>query len=149
MSINAEYIFIGETIKYRGKIMQTKAILQTLGTVFSLILAVITLEITHNLLAIDFLNLTDVLFKYGEFLLTILTVCLMMVTGFSYFNSRNENAGITRFLYVLLAFAHIVVAPSALIVGIMKIEFGQYWIAVLIGILIVIYWGSQQRESQN
>lgn len=129
--------------------MQAKSIIQTLGTVFSLILAFITLKVTHNLLEIDVLNVTDIISKYGEFLLTILTVSIMMLTGFSYYNSRIEHDGVTRVLYLLLALAHTFLAPTALIVGIMKIEFGQYWLAALIGIFILIYWGSQQRESQN
>jgi hypothetical protein len=128
--------------------MQTKSVLQTLGTVFSLILALITINITSNFQDIDVLNLSDVLSKYAEFILTILTFSLMMVTGFSYYNSRIEYEGVTRVLYLFLALAHTVLAPSALIIGIMKIEFGQYWLAVLIGIIILIYWGSQQRESQ-
>jgi hypothetical protein len=129
--------------------MQAKSVLQTLGTVFSLILALITLNITSNFLDINVLNLSDVLSKYAEFILTILTISLMIVTGFSYYNSRIEHEGITRVLYLLLGLAHTVLAPSALIIGIMKIEFGQYWLAVLIGIIILIYWGNQQRESQN
>jgi hypothetical protein len=146
--IKAEYNLLLDKID-RGESMQAKAILQTLGTVSSLILAFITLKITHNILEIDVLNIKDVLSKYAEFLLTILTVSLMMVTGFSYYNSRIEHQGITKLLYVLLALAHTVLAPLALIVGIMKIEFGQYWWVVLIGILILLYWGSQQKEAQN
>jgi hypothetical protein len=129
--------------------MQAKAILQSIGTVSSLILAFITLQITHNLLEINALDLTDVFSKYGEFLLMVLTIGLMIITGYSYFNSRVEHVGITRLLYLFLAVAHVFLAPSALIIGIMKIQFGQYWWAVLIGIFILIYWGNQQRESQN
>lgn len=102
MCLKSEYIFIVGQI-YRGESMHTKALLQTLGTVSSLILAIITLNITHSLQEINFLSLTDVLSKYGEFLVTILAFSLMMVTGFSYYNSRIQHEGITRFLYVLLA----------------------------------------------
>jgi hypothetical protein len=129
--------------------MQAKSVLQTLGTVFSLILALITLNITSNFQDIDVLNLSDVLSKYAEFILTILTFSLMIVTGFSYYNSRIEHEGITRVLYLFLGLSHTILAPTALTIGIMKIEFGQYWLAVLISIIILIYWGSQQKESQN
>jgi hypothetical protein len=120
-----------------------------LGTISSLILAFITLKMTHNHLEIDVLNFTDIVSKYAEFLVAIFTISLMMVTGFSYYYSRKEHKGRTRYLYVLVALAHTVLAPSAFIIGIIKIEFGQYWLAALIGIMILIYWGSQLRESQN
>ncbi|MEA3321508.1 MAG: hypothetical protein U9Q88_15975 [Bacillota bacterium] len=129
--------------------MQNNSILQTIGTVSSLIMAIITLKITHSVLEIDLLNLKDVLSKYAEFLITFSTIFLMIVTGFSYYNTRIEHEGITRLLYVLVALAHTILAPSVLIIGIMKIEFGQYWLAALIGIFILIYWGSKQIQSQS
>jgi ABC-type multidrug transport system permease subunit len=129
--------------------MQTRAILQTLGTVSSLILAFISLKITHNLLEIDVLNLTDLLSNYTQFVLPFATVILMTLTGFSYFKTREEHEGGTRFLYLMVAVAHVVIAPIALVIGSLRIEFGQYWWAVLIGILLLIYWGTQQKESQN
>lgn len=129
--------------------MQVKAIQQTLGTVSSLVLAFITLNIAHNVLEINILYLPNVLSRYTEFTLAFLTIIIMMVTGFSYYNSRIEHQGKTRLLYLMVALAHTLLAPAALTIGIMKIQFGQYWWAVLIGMLILIYWGSQQRESHT
>ena len=129
--------------------MQSKAIIQTVGTALSLTLAFITLQITSNLLEINIYNLQNSLSNDGWFLLPVITVVVMMVTGFSYYNSRIEHEGITRLLYVLVAFAHIVLAPLALLVGVMKIQFGPYWLGVLIGVFILIYLASRQKEVKN
>jgi uncharacterized membrane protein YozB (DUF420 family) len=129
--------------------MTLKRIIQTLGTVSSFILAFFTLKLTRNMHEIDFLNLSDVFSQYGQFLLIILTIGMLMVTGFSYLNSRFEFDGMTRFLYFCLGIAHTLLAPISVIIAVMKIEFGQYWWAVLVGAIILIIWGNQQRESQN
>jgi hypothetical protein len=129
--------------------MTAKGIFQTIGTVSSFVLAFITLYITRNEKDYDVLNLMDVLGQYGHFVLLILTIGFMMFTGFSYYNSRLEHEGITWFLYFCLGIAHAILAPIAFIIAVMKIEFGQYWWAVLVGIVMLIIWGNQQRESQN
>lgn len=128
--------------------MRTKAILQTLGTVSSLILAFVTLKFTHSFLGFNIHSSTDYLLNYAQLLLPLFTIILMIVTGFSYLKSRKEHEGGTRLLYLIVASAHIIIAPIAFVIGSLRIEFGQYWWAVLIGILILIYWGNQQKESQ-
>lgn|SRR5699024_993120 len=142
-------MYCGTTYKGGRKPMQSKAIIQTVGTALSLTLAFITLQITSNLLEINIYNLQNSLSNDGWFLLPVITVVVMMVTGFSYYNSRIEHEGITRLLYVLVAFAHIVLAPLALLVGVMKIQFGPYWLGVLIGVFILIYLASRQKEVKN
>ncbi|YCI79302.1 hypothetical protein M1D47_12425 [Bacillus sp. R1-10] len=129
--------------------MTSKGIFQTIGTVSSLILTFITLSFTRNFQEIDFLNLTDILGQYTQFILMALTIGIMMVTGFSYLDSRFEHDGFTRFLYLCLGLAHNILAPISFTIAVLKVEFGQYWFAIIIGAIIFMYLSNQQKESHN
>lgn len=37
-------------------------------------------------------------------------------------------------------------APISFTIAVIKAQFGQYWWAIIICAVIVIYWGSQQKE---
>lgn len=126
--------------------MGIKSILQTIGTVITIVLIIVTTEVTryaHNLEQFSSsLDLT-------QFILTIATIGFAMVTGFSYFNSRYEHEGLTYILYACLGVAHFILAPIAFVIANMKIEFGQYWWAVLIGIVVLLIGGNGYKDARN
>lgn len=134
---------------FGGDCMSIKEVIQTLGTIASFVLAFITFKVTRNLLEINLLSLSDIFTQYGQFILMILTVGTMMATGFSYYNSRLEYDGINRFLYLCLALAHNVLAPISFVIAVLKIEFGEYWWATIVVLLILIYWSNQQKEARD
>lgn len=127
--------------------MTVKGVFQTIGTVSSLLLAFITIKFTeynqvHDVAVSSPNNL-------WEFFLVIATVGIMMITGFSYYNSRLEYDGPAYFLFALVGWAHTLLAPIAVVIASMKIEFGQYWWAVLIGIIILLIYGNGYKNARN
>jgi glucose uptake protein GlcU len=126
--------------------VEIKGLFQTIGTVASLCLGLISIAVTqytHNLDNVS--SPMDLL----QISLVILTIVLLILTGYSYYNSRLEHEGIHYFLYACLGFTHVIVAPIALIIAGMKIEFGEYWLAVLIGIICLIIWGQSKKDAHN
>ncbi|OAH58625.1 hypothetical protein AWH48_16620 [Domibacillus aminovorans] len=126
--------------------MIIKGILQTIGTVITIVLGLISFEVlhyTHNSKEIS--SPMDLL----EFALVIMTVVISILTGRSYLNSRLEYGGIIYFLYACLGFTHLVLAPAAFIIGGMKIDFGQYWWVVLICIIFLLVWGNGHRADRR
>jgi amino acid transporter len=123
-----------------------KGILQTIGTVITIILGLISFEVlhyTHNSKEIS--SPMDLL----EFALVVMTILISILTGRSYLNSRFEYGGIRYFLYACLGFTHFVLAPAAFIIGGMKIDFGQNWWIVLIGIICLLVWGKSNRAARR
>jgi hypothetical protein len=129
--------------------MTTKRILQTLGTVSSFVLAFITLNVARNFWDIKGFELLDVLKQYEVFILMPITVIIMISTGLSYFDSRIEHGGLTWFLYVCLGISLVVLAPISFTIAVLKVQFGEYWWGMLLGSLVLFYFISQQKETQN
>jgi hypothetical protein len=121
--------------------------LQTIGTILSLILALISIKVGQNNHLQGTLSPSRDLL---EFSFTISAIILFIVTGFSYYNSRIESEGIGQyFLYIVLGIVHILLAPMAVIIAGMKIDFGQYWWAVLIGLVLLIFYGNGYKDAKN
>jgi glucose uptake protein GlcU len=130
----------------RGDSMEIKGLLQTIGTLTSLFLGLISIAVTqytHNLENVS--SPMDLL----QISLVIMTIILMIFTGYSYYNSRLEYDGFHYFLYACLGFTHVIVAPITLVIAGMKIEFGEHWLAVLLGIICLIIWGQSKKSANN
>lgn len=126
--------------------METKGILQTVGTVTSLLLGAVSIAVTQYIHDLEKVSAPVDLLHIS---LIITTIVIMFFTGFSYYNSRIEHDGIHYFLYACVGASLIVLAPSAVIIAGMKIEFGQYWWAVLIGIICLLILGNQKKDARN
>jgi hypothetical protein len=125
----------------------TRFTLQTFGTILSLILAFIAIKVGQNNHVLETLSPLRDLF---EFSLTISAIILFIVTGFSYYNSRIESEGSGQYLlYMGLGIVHILLGPMAVIIAGMKIDFGQYWWAVLIGLVLLIIYGNGYKDARN
>jgi hypothetical protein len=121
--------------------------LQTIGTILSLILALISIKVGQNNHLQGTLSPSRDLL---EFSLTISAIILFIVTGFSYYNSRIESEGSGQYLlYIVLGIVHILLAPMAVIIAGMKIDFGQYWWAVLIGLVLLIIYSNGYKDVKN
>ena len=126
--------------------MNIKITFQSAGTISAMVLSYLSFELSKyiNELSLDF----STSLEYGHFSLILITVLIFMFTGFSYADSRHEHEGLNHALYFSLGIVHIFIAPVAFMIAIMKIEFGQYWFAVLL-LLVFLIWRKPNKDKNS
>ena len=125
--------------------MDSKSILQTIGTVTSIILGIISIEIfkyTKNL------EEHISVWSLADFFVMMFTFYIMIRTGISFLKSRKEYEGINYFLNICLAILHFASIP-AIFITVLVIDFGKNWLVVLIVSIIFVAWAKRNRNLQN
>ena len=133
------------TIKRRDDRLNSKRIFQTVGTIASISLGIVSIEIFKYT---SIMKEIDVAWSLFEFIVLLATLLVLGTTGFSFYKSKTGNEGINYFLYLCLAAVHIISIPGLLIMSLV-IDFGAHWWIVLIGAILVIFWAERNKRKSR
>lgn len=122
-----------------------KFVIQALGTITSMILSFIALRVSQNNHDLGMLYDSPQSVLADGLLFASLIV--MIFTGISYWKSKDEQDGVHILLYGALGLVHVILGPIAIMVAGLKIDFGQYWWAVFLGIICLIILGRKTPQS--
>ncbi|GAE36694.1 hypothetical protein [Halalkalibacter akibai] len=127
--------------------MTLKNVLQTLGTVFTIVLSFSALRLSmyNKEMEVAYNSKLNLL----ESGLLFAAVAVMVMTGISYFNSRVEHDGAAYVLHIIVALAHVILLPITLMIADLKVHFGQNWWLALIGVFLLFAWAHRNKEVRN
>src|SRR5690606_39095878 len=109
-----------------------KFAMQISGTIASAILSFIGLRATR--IQHEGSSYNDFLSSYWDHSLILIAVVVMVFTGISYWESKNTQEGLHYVLYAALGLTHVILGPLSIVIAGLKIDFGQYWWIVFLGI---------------
>ncbi|MHA6261492.1 hypothetical protein ACXYMX_16655 [Sporosarcina sp. CAU 1771] len=125
--------------------MNSKTVLQTFGTLASIIFGIISIELLQYTKATEGHGIA---LEIAKFSVLLFTIYIMARTGSSFLKARKEYEGINYFLSICLSLVLIACIPALIITGLV-IDFGGYWLVVLIGIIILIAWAKRNENMRR
>ncbi|MGE6487734.1 hypothetical protein [Paenisporosarcina sp. NPDC076898] len=128
--------------------MKKEVTFQTLGTISSLGLGIITIELFISTKNHDIYSGHDIFWELVNFAVMMLAFMVMARTGVSFKKSLKDNSGINYLLYFCLATINFLGIPLLLIVGTI-VDFGKHWFLMLLIVTAVVIWGNYNDSKKQ